>query len=393
MLTEVKLHNYKCFNSQSFSLSNINLFFGLNGRGKSSLLQAILLMSQSVSETNSLKELLISSCLLKLGNFDDIKSSTPTELETIRFGFKTDIEQINEFQFEYIRNQEDLRKGFLNSFELNGIKSSEELISDSNSLTNPTSSENTSINYKDDSRILKIFRNIHYVSADRIGPRLYVDKFGVGDIDKTGIRGENSINVLSSYTGALNPIFFIDEKVPESLTNLCEQWLSYIFNGAKIEINDKGESVLALKINPKDDNKLYKSVNVGFGYSYILSIVLTCLIAKEEDIVIFENPEAHLHPKAQSRLTHLFTRLASNKVQLFIESHSEHILNGLRVAIADKNSSIKKDSVSSYFFGENFMVEKLDIDEKGFVGNWPKDFFDQMDLDNSLIFYYSREKK
>jgi predicted ATPase len=350
-------------------------------------------MSQSVTETNSLKELLISSCLLKLGNFDDIKSSGSSNSDNIKFGFKTDVEKINDFEFEYIRDEHDLSKGLLKSFELNGIKSTEELISDSNSSDSPVSNENTSINYKDDSRILKIFRNVHYVSADRIGPRLYVDKYGVGNIDKTGIRGENSINVLSSYNERLNPIFFIQNTTkPESITDLCQQWLSYIFNGANIEINDKGESVLALNINPKNDGKLYKSVNVGFGYSYILSIVLTCLIAKEDDIVIFENPEAHLHPKAQSRLTHLFTRLASNKVQLFIESHSEHILNGLRVAIADKNCEIQKSMVSSYFFGEDFKVDKLDIDEKGFVSNWPKDFFDQMEIDNSLIFNYSRLK-
>lgn len=168
-------------------------------------------------------------------------------------------------------------------------------------------------------------------------------------------------------------------------------WLSYIFDGANIKVNNDSESVLALKINSKNNERLYKSVNVGFGYSYVLSIVLTCLLSKENDILIFENPEAHLHPKAQSRLTHLFARLAENKVQLFIESHSEHILNGLRVAVASKSSRIDKDMVSSYFFDENFQVEKLNIDHKGFISNWPKDFFDQTDIDNSLIFNYSRK--
>lgn len=390
MLTAVKLFNYKCFHQEEFHLSNINLFFGLNGRGKSSLLQAILLMSQSVSETNSLKELLISSCLLKLGNFDDIKFSNSNILENIKFGFETDSDSITDFEFEYRRDENELGRGFLKSFELNGIKSSEEVISDSNSSTDSISKNNSSINYKDDSRILKIFRNVHYVSADRIGPRLYVDKFGVDGVYKTGIRGENAINVLSSYKQILNPLFFFSGSEPQTIINLCEQWLSYIFDGANIEINDKGESVLSLKINPKGNENLYKSVNVGFGYSYILSIVVTCLIAKEGDIVIFENPEAHLHPKAQSRLTQLFSRLALNNVQLFIESHSEHILNGLRVAIADKKNGIEKNMISSYFFDENFKVEKLMIDDKGFVDNWPKDFFDQLEIDNSLIFNYSR---
>ena len=80
-----------------------------------------------------------------------------------------------------------------------------------------------------------------------------------------------------------------------------------------------------------------------------------------------------------------------NKVQLFIESHSEHILNGLRVTLASQESKINNDMISSYFFNENFQVEKLNIDQKGFINNWPKDFFDQTDIDNSLIFNYSRK--
>src|SRR5690606_33349146 len=117
-----------------------------------------------------------------------------------------------------------------------------------------------------------------------------------------------------------------------------------------------------------------------------------CPLAKENDIVIFENSEAHLHPKAQSSLTHLFAKLPSYKVQLFIESHSEHILNGLRVVVADKMSDLNEKMISSYFFGEVFKIEKLDINNKGFISNWPKDFFDQTDIDNSLIFNFSRKQ-
>lgn len=385
MIKAISLYNYKCFEKADFELSDINLFFGLNGRGKSSVLQSILLMSQSVQEINSLKELVVSANFLKLGEFKDVKNSY-SENNFVKFEFKTDIEKIDSFSFEYIKNEQYPDRGILSEFELNGNKSSEETISDSNTNT----SINKSINYKDDSRILNIFKNIHYVSADRIGPRLFVDKFGIGNLEKTDSRGENSINILSSNKEKLNENLFIGEKIPNNLTELCQMWLSYIFDGANIEVNNKGESVLALNLSSRDNGLLYKSVNVGFGYSYILSIVITCLLAKESDIVIFENPEAHLHPKAQSRLVQLFTRLSLSKVQLFIESHSEHILNGLRVGIANKSCSITEESVKSYFFDENYKIEKLNIDNKGFVSNWPKDFFDQSDIDNSLIFKHSR---
>lgn len=175
--------------------------------GKSSVLQSILLMGQSVLEMNSLMDLIISSNFLTLGDFNDIKS-TLSDDNFVKFQFKTDVEKMESFSFEYTSNPKLLDRGLLKEFELNGVKSSEELISDEGAVS-LSSDNNKSINYKDDSRILNVFKNIHYISADRIGPRLYVNKFGVGSLDKAGSKGENSINILSSYSGKLNEIFLL----------------------------------------------------------------------------------------------------------------------------------------------------------------------------------------
>jgi predicted ATPase len=415
MLTELSLTNYKCFNEKHvFPLSKVNLFTGLNGRGKSSMLQPILLMSQTVNQTQSLKDLLISSFWLKLGNFEDIKSSNAGN-NTIKFGFKSDVERLNSFEFEYIEKENQSDKGTLNSFSLNGEKSMEEtptqppeprpdLISPPpepipiqppeplSDFYNESFSNNISINYWDDDRILKIFENVHYVSADRNGPQLYVDKFGILETGKTGIHGENAIKILSIFQEPLNPHLYLSGE-PADLLALCEQWMNYIFDGAAMKINDnKDNSVLSLVFNPQKQGILYKTVNVGFGYSYILSLIITCLIAKKDDIVIFENPEAHLHPKAQSRLTHLLAKLAQSGVQLFIETHSEHILNGFRVMIANKNETFTNTMFNVFYFDENFQVTKLNVQTDGFIENWPSGFFDQNELDMTLLFRYSREK-
>ncbi|WP_151722629.1 AAA family ATPase, partial [Acinetobacter ursingii] len=103
MSKEITLINYKCFKQQNFELSNINLFFGLNGRGKSSVLQSILLMGQSVLEMNSLMDLIISSNFLTLGDFNDIKS-TLSDDNFVKFQFKTDVEKMESFSFEYTSN-------------------------------------------------------------------------------------------------------------------------------------------------------------------------------------------------------------------------------------------------------------------------------------------------
>lgn len=134
-----------------------------------------------------------------------------------------------------------------------------------------------------------------------------------------------------------------------------------------------------------------KPENVGFGYSYILPILLAGMIANKNHTLIIENPEAHLHPKAQHRLTEFLARVAACGVQIFVESHSEHILNGLRVAIAQKDKAIglKNTDVSVLYFSEhaeNKHFIPIQIDEDGGIDTWPDDFFDQTDKDFKALF-------
>ena len=118
--------------------------------------------------------------------------------------------------------------------------------------------------------------------------------------------------------------------------------------------------------------------NVGFGYTYILPIVLSGLIANQGEILIIENPEAHLHPKAQSRLVEFLSLVASTEVQLMIESHSEHILNALRIQIANPKASLLNDDVSVLYFhldrANDQAVTPVPIEPDGSIETWPENF-------------------
>lgn len=393
MLTELSLANYKCFKEKkAFPLSNINLFTGFNGRGKSSVLQAILLMSQTAISSGTLRELLISSSWLRLGDFNDIKSAISPQKDDLSFGFKTNLETLKSFEFQYTSKKSFPDRALLKDYIVNGERSTTDSLSGALSESSE-SSNNKMVIYQDDPRILKIFKNVHYVSADRIGPVLYVDKYGMPDIIKTGLHGEHTVKILSNYTNELNPLLFLNKKAKD-IKELCEEWMNYIFDGASIRVKaNEDDSVLSLSLNPKSDEHYYKSVNVGFGYSYVLALIVSALIAKEGDIVIFENPEAHLHPRAQSRLMELFTKVALLGVQIFIESHSEHILNGIRLAIANKNNALSNENVEAYYFDEEFKVNHLEIASNGFIQDWPIGFFDQNELDMIMLFRYSQEHK
>lgn len=98
-----------------------------------------------------------------------------------------------------------------------------------------------------------------------------------------------------------------------------------------------------------NSSRKFESYNVGFGYSYILSIIVSALIAKEGNILIIENPEAHLHPKAQLNLSYLLAKLTGNGVQVFIETHSEHIVNGFRIAALKDGFSLNNKDLNIFF--------------------------------------------
>lgn len=108
-----------------------------------------------------------------------------------------------------------------------------------------------------------------------------------------------------------------------------------------------------------------------------MSIIVSALIAKEGNILIIENPEAHLHPKAQLNLSYLLAKLTGNGVQVFIETHSEHIVNGFRIAALKDVFSLNNNDLNIFFFNYDFSITQLKIEENGKIKNWPEGFFDQ----------------
>lgn len=85
------------------------------------------------------------------------------------------------------------------------------------------------------------------------------------------------------------------------------------------------------------------ALNMGFGVSYSLPIIVALLSAREGDILVLENPEAHLHPRGQRKIGELVALAAANGVQIFMETHSDHVLNGIRLSVRNKKISSDKD--------------------------------------------------
>ncbi len=231
------------------------------------------------------------------------------------------------------------------------------------------------------------FNKIHYISADRVGPQEFYLKSNLTPFPNVGVKGELTANILHKKKDDLvNDKLCLGEDAKTLITQ-TEAWLNQIFDGAKIEIPHSETNIIELFFNTSASRDRFKPINVGFGYSYILPIIVSGLIAQEGEILIVENPEAHLHPKAQSRLTQFLAKVSRCGVQVFIESHSDHILNALRIAVLDKIVTPKDLSILYFQPSEQQPVAvQIPVQTNGGIEEWPEGFFDQMDKDFDRLF-------
>jgi predicted ATPase len=203
-----------------------------------------------------------------------------------------------------------------------------------------------------------------------------------------GTKGEFAVNLLDKLAQELvNETLCLGDDARTLITQ-TQAWLGKILNPVTIRINPLRVNILELLIDG------FKPSNVGFGYSSILPIIVTGLIAKPNEKIIIENPEIHLHPKAQSALIEFLVKVANTGVQIFIESHSDHIINGILVQCKkfeeSSENGISKNDVSLLYFdsdetGKNGRTTKINIEENGRIRYTPKGFFDQFTIDRKFL--------
>ncbi len=352
MINSIGLRNFKCFEDVNVVLGNINLFTGLNGMGKSTLIQSILLLKQSLEYSDD--KFHLNGKYTSLGNSQDIFYDKASD-DVLDFKFEVDKKT---YSFSSSYKQDEGCIPFLCKTECPN----------------------------------DFLSKIRYLNANRIIPNTY---YGInnGEIDDFGVNGEYSLQYYleKSNRELTNSKVIINDEKGNSLGNQTRLWLNKISPGAMPEVSvDKEKRMTTLSfsfIEGIEKSKAYKNINVGFGLTYVFPIIISLLISNPGDIVIIENPEAHIHPAGQCMLGELIARVASNNVQVFVETHSDHIINGIRVAV--KNGLIDSEKVFTGFFykdfNDNFKHKYIDIKmfKNGKMSEWPEGFFDQWD--NALL--------
>lgn len=356
MITEIGIENFKVFcEHKTFRLNNLNIFAGINGRGKSTVFQSLLLLSQSIIKNGNIDELSINGSYINLSQFEDILCSYGTN-NIIRFSIVTNESECKTLNIGYKRNGP--WKGKICELRING----KDYFSKNQALIGGQAGDERVLQAYRKDDVNKIFSNFYYISASRLGPTLYEENKEENIDNPLGNYGENRLSVLDSH----KKIIFEDLK----------KWYNIILGSSDFEIKDSDSTLQLFMKNNDSMQRKAKSINMGFGYSYILSIIITILLAKKGSVIFIENPEAHLHPKAQANLMEMICEYAAKGIQFMIETHSEHIVNSARLYALQTDKPITNDNISIHFFDEYFNVYEIKIEKNGLIKNWPSGFFD-----------------
>ncbi|MFC7260256.1 AAA family ATPase [Streptomyces lutosisoli] len=201
-----------------------------------------------------------------------------------------------------------------------------------------------------------------------------------------GVCGEHTVNFLLHHAADEVPEGPVRHRstAAKGLLAQAAAWVGELCPGVDIQAAAiDGTDVVRLSYGFAGSNGTRRRpTNAGFGLTYALPIVVACLTARPGSLVLLENPEAYLHPQGQTRMAGLAAAAAAQGAQLVVETHSDHVLNGVRLAV--KRGLTPDQAVLHYFRGKGEAADVVSpsIDRDGRLDQWPEGFFDE--LENTL---------
>ncbi len=354
MIDRIEMRNFKCFEEQSISLAGINVLAGLNGAGKSTVIQSLLLLRQArLSADGRPESLRWHGGLFDPGPFEDVLHAGS---EQDRIVLEAVFQSSDSVGIEVGGNE-------AGSAELIGS-------------TGFPGASGTSL-YRP---------SLFYLGADRLGPQKtlpYPDQEYESQTP-LGKSGEFVLRYLGNQRHRVVRERLRHVDAPNAmLWGQVDAWLGVISPGAEVHINvlpNVDQALAGFSFSQDGDvtTRPVKAANAGFGLSYALPVIVALLSVRGDDLVMIENPEAHLHPAGQTRLAELAARAAATGAQVILETHSDHILDGIRLAV--RNGIVAPDQAAFHYFQRTDLtvqVETPAIREDGRLDFWPDGFFDQ----------------
>lgn len=378
MITRYKIQNFKIHTDTDLTLAPLTILTGMNGMGKSSVIQSMLMLRESVLKKDYPEQLnLIGDSFIVGKPIDLINWDVNKDADKLNLILTFDNKDEKKFTFLYPGNAPGERR-------LIGINEDEL----------PTIKELSKYS-------LFSWGGVQYLSAFREGPKpSYGSDTTVVDVhrevSKELGKGEYAVNFLDRYgsesVSILSMLYDGEDDPVKTVRGQLDKWLHEISPDLDVQLIKPTDSTYTLKyLYPRKGkgNIEVEAVNTGYGISYSLSVVVALLAARKGDLIMIENPEAHIHPSAQSALMRLISRACAGGVQVILETHSDHIVNGALVNI--KLGNIQKNDVVIYFFDRYdtstpIDIFPLEIGEDCRIKKPQPRFFSQMNTDMEILF-------
>ncbi|MBF0249683.1 MAG: DUF3696 domain-containing protein [Alphaproteobacteria bacterium] len=369
MLRTIRLQHFKCFETLKLPIADLTLLSGANASGKSSVLQGLVLLHQTMRNHEWSTRLVLNGDSIKLGAVADVVDKVYG-----RFAFEiglADDEGIVGWRFSGERSQMSM---VVDEVTINQTTKSapEEL---QHMLPRDTDIKITSF--------INHIRNLTYLTAERVGPREFYLHDDPQVATSVGPSGEHAIGVLHSGRDEVVLDELVIDGIPPTRLRQVEARMQKFFPGCSltVEIVPQANAVM-LGLRTADDTGFHRPIHVGFGLTQVLPIIVAALSSGKDDIILIENPEVHLHPAGQALMGQFLAEVAQAGVQVIIETHSDHVLNGIRRVV---RSGMPPQKVAIHFFAPRSegraQVVSPQLDSKGNIDVWPRGFFDQFDKD------------
>lgn len=372
MITRLDLECFKCFGSLQLPLAPLTLLSGPNASGKSSVMQALGLLHQTMRDHEWSDKLMLNGSVLSLGTVADVVDQIYGRRECMI----ALLDDETPYQWTFTGEREDM------AMAVTQVKV------DDVDVKNPSSLQRLLPSPHGKSSLAQRLHRLTYLTAERMGPQEFYVLAAPQHIPVVGTGGESAISILySGRDDQVLPKLVLPEEPPTRLRQV-EERMKHFFPGCVLDLNKVPRTnSVTLGIRTSSATDYHRPVNTGFGLTQVLPVVVAALSARREDLLLIENPAVHLHPAGQTRMGRFLAEVAAAGVQVLVETHSDHVLNGIRRAV--KDNTLPSEDVKLHFFrprseqpeGTVPQVESLFIDANGNLDRWPDGFFDQFDKD------------
>lgn len=401
MITSLSIENFKSWKSTGeMRLASITGLFGTNSSGKTSILQLLLLLKQTVdaADRNIALNLGDNRALVSLGTLRDVLHNHDTSQAlswsltwgspSIRFECEVTLNEAKEpvvrrFYYQQGDNWAGMTRTGDDAYRIGlgpqPVSRWQQFIAvavprpiKSYGFPNEALSQFLGVHRPAEYVVQyeRLFEHLHYLGPLREPPlRQYV--WAGGHPDDVGTRGELAVGALISARFRTEGERMLESRVSSVLRDLGMNHELSVHEMAP------GASVYEVRMKRSAESAEVLLTDVGFGVSQVLPVLVLCNYVPEGSIILLEQPEMHLHPKAQMALADVLIDAALHRhVQIIVESHSEHLLTRLQRRIAEQ--VLSPDDVALYFCDQADGVSRLkplEVNKAGGITNWPDEFF------------------